>query len=134
MFINMWKRFNIVLTTSWCHFLYYFIFKKKISMNFITELLFNHYENNIYNVIFVIIDRYSKMTFYIFVKSTWSIKNLANVLFNKIFLIFFKIKEIVFNRDALFTNDYWFALCYCIRIKRKLNIVFYLQMNEQTKK
>ena len=37
-------------------------------MNFIIELSFNRYENDIYNVIFVIIDRYSKMTFYILAK------------------------------------------------------------------
>ena len=43
---------------------------KKISMNFITELLSNRYENNIYDVIFIVIDRYSKMTFYILAKST----------------------------------------------------------------
>ena len=99
-------------------------------MNFIIELSFNRYENDIYNVIFVIIDRYSKMTLYIFAKSTWSIKNLADILFDKMFLIFFKIKKIIFNCDALFTSDYWFALCYYIRIKRKLNIVFHSQTNK----
>ena len=43
---------------------------KKISMNFIIEFSLNRYENNIYDVIFVVIDRYSKMTFYIFAKLT----------------------------------------------------------------
>ena len=43
---------------------------KKISMNFIIELFLNRYENDIYNAILVVIDRYSKMTLYIFVKST----------------------------------------------------------------
>ena len=83
-----------------------FCFWKKILMNFIIKLSLNYYENNIYDIIFVIIDCYSKMTFYIFAKSTWSIENFANVLFNKMFLIFLEIKKIVFNRDALFTNDY----------------------------
>ena len=83
-----------------------FRFWKKISMNFIIELSFNRYENDIYDVIFVIIDRYSKMTLYIFAKSTWSIENLADVFFDKMFLIFFKVKKIVFDRDALFTNNY----------------------------
>ena len=39
-------------------------------MNFITEFSFNRYKNNIYNIILVIIDRYLKMTLYIFAKST----------------------------------------------------------------
>ena len=98
---------------------------KKISMNFIIELLFNHYENDIYNVIFVIIDCYSKMIFYILAKLTWSAEDLANILLNKMFLVFFEIKEIMSNRSSFFVNNYWFALYYCIRVKRKLNIIFY---------
>ena len=107
---------------------------KKISMNFIIELFFNRYENDIYNVILVVIDRYSKMTLYIFAKSTWSTEDLANVLFNKMFLIFFEIKKMIFDRGSLFVSDYWFALYYRIHVKRKLSIVFHSQINEQTKR
>ena len=107
---------------------------KKISMNFIIELLFSRYENDIYDVILVVIDRDLKMTLYIFAKSTWSAENLADVLFNKMFLIFLEIKKVISDRDSLFVNIYWFALCYRIRVKRKLNIVFHLQINEQTKR
>ena len=95
-------------------------------MNFIIELLFNRYENDIYNVILVVIDRYSKMTLYILAKSTWSTENLADVLFDKMFLIFLEIKKMISDRDSLFVNDYWSALCYRICVKRKLNIVFHL--------
>ena len=98
---------------------------KKISMNFIIKLSFNRYENNIYNIIFVVVDRYSKMTLYIFAKSTWSTEDLVDVLFDKMFLIFLEIRGVIFNRDSLFVNDYWFAWYYRIRIKRKLNIVFH---------
>ena len=107
---------------------------KKILMNFIIELLFNRYENDIYNVIFVVINRYSKIIFYIFAKLIWSIEDLANVLIDKMFLIFLEIREVIFDRNSFFVNDYWSALCYCIRVKRKLNIVFHSQINEQTKR
>ena len=40
-------------------------FWKKIIINFIIELFFNRYENNVYNVIFVVICRLFKITFYI---------------------------------------------------------------------
>ena len=103
-------------------------------MNFIIELSFSRYENDIYNVILVVIDRYSKMTLYIFAKSTWSTEDLANVLFNKMFLIFFEIKKMIFDRGSLFVSDYWFALYYRIHVKRKLSIVFHSQINEQTKR
>ena len=98
---------------------------KKISMNFIIELSFNRYENDIYNIILVVIDRYSKMTFYISAKSTWLTEDLADVLFDKMFLIFFEIREVISDRNSFFVSDYWFALCYHICIKRKLNIVFH---------
>ena len=98
---------------------------KKISMNFIIELFFNCYENDIYDAILVVIDRYSKMTFYILAKSTWSAEDLADVLFDKMFLIFFEIRRVISDRDSLFVSGYWFALCYRIRVKRKLSIVFH---------
>ena len=102
----------------------------KISMNFITKLFSNRYDDDIYNAILIIIDRFSKMTHYIFAKSTWSIENLIDVLFDKILLIFFKIKRIVFDRKMLFTNDYWSALCYRIRVVQRLNIVFHSQIDD----
>ena len=128
------KIFKYCFYNELTSFFVLFRFWKKISINFIIELSFNYYENDIYDVIFVIINCYLKMTFYIFIKLTWSIEDFANVFFDKMFLIFLEIKEIVFNCDAFFTNDYWFALCYRIFIKRKLNIVFHFQIDEQTKR
>ena len=103
-------------------------------MNFIIEFLFNCYENDIYNVILVLIDRYLKMTFYIFAKSIWSAENLTDVLFNKTLLIFSEIKKVISDRNSLFVSGYWFALYYCIHVKCKLNIVFHSQIDEQTKR
>ena len=97
----------------------------KISINFIIEFSLNRYDDDIYDVILIIIDRFSKMTHYIFIKLTWSTENLIDILFNKMLLIFFKIKKIVFDRKTLFINDYWSALCYHIRVVKKLNIVFH---------
>ena len=50
------------------------------------------------------------------------------------FLIFLEIRKMIFDRSSLFVSDYWFALCYRIHVKRKLSIVFYSQIDEQTKK
>ena len=97
----------------------------KILMNFIIKFLLNCYDDDIYDAILIIIDRFSKMTHYIFVKSTWSIKNLIDVLFDKMLLIFFKIRKIVFDRKTLFINDYWSTLCYRIRVVKRLNIIFH---------
>ena len=75
-------------------------------MNFIIKLSFNRYENNIYDVILVVINLYSKMILYIFAKLTSSIEDLADILFDKMFLIFLEIKEVIFDRDSFFVNDY----------------------------
>ena len=99
-------------------------------MNFIIEFLSSRYDDDIYDAILMIIDRFSKMTHYIFVKSTWLIENLIDVLFNKILLIFFEVRKIVFDRKTLFTNDYWLTLCYRIRVVKKLNIVFHSQIDD----
>ena len=109
-------------------------FWKKISMNFIIELSFNRYKNDTYNVILVVVNRYSKIIFYIFAKLTWSVKDLANILFDKMFLTFVEIKKVIFDQDLLFFKDYWFALYHCIYVKRKLSIVFHLQVDKQTKR
>ena len=79
---------------------------KKIAMNFIMKFFFNRYENDIYNVILVIVDPYSKMIFYIFAKLTWLVENLANVLIDKMFLIYSEIRKVIFDRNSLFVSDY----------------------------
>ena len=103
----------------------------KILMNFIIEFFLNCYDDDIYDAILTIIDRFLKMTHYIFVKLMWSIENLIDVLFDKMLLIFFKIRKIVFDWKTLFTNDYWSTLCYRIYVIKRLNIVFHSQIDGQ---
>ena len=91
----------------------------KISINFIIEFCLNCYDNNIYDAILMMIDRFSKMTHYIFINLIWSIENLIDILFDKMLLIFFKMKKIVSDRKMLFTNDYWSALCYRIHVVKR---------------
>ena len=98
---------------------------------FYNWIFLNCYDDDIYDAILIIIDRFSNMTHYIFIKSTWSVKNLIDVLFDKILLIFFEVKKIVFDQKALFTNDYWSTLYYCIRVIKRLNIVFHSQIDDQ---
>ena len=111
----------LVLTRSWV----------EIFMNFITKLLANRHENDVYDFILVIIDKYTKMSLYILVKFTWSIENLIDVFFEKVFFYFENVKSIVSNKNNLFTSDFWSTLCYRTRIKRKLSIVFHFQIDEQ---
>ena len=103
----------------------------EIFMNFITKLLANRHENDVYDAILVIIDKYTKMFLYILVKSIWSIEDLIDIFFEKVFLYFENVKSIVSNKNNLFTSDFWSTLCYRTRIKRKLNIAFHSQIDKQ---
>jgi hypothetical protein len=43
-------------------------------------------------------------------------------------------KFIIFDRDSLFTFNFWSNFCYHLRIKIRLSIVFHSQTDEQTKR
>jgi hypothetical protein len=43
-------------------------------------------------------------------------------------------KSIIFDKDSLFTLNFWSNFCYHLRIKIRLNIVFHSQTNEQTER
>jgi hypothetical protein len=109
-------------------------FKKNWTMNFIIDLSFNKRNEQIYNFILIIIDRYTKYFKYISTKKNWTTKQLANQLFNKIFSKHEMSKSIIFNKDSLFIFNFWFNFCYYLRIKIRLNIVFHFQTNDQTEK
>jgi len=103
----------------------------EISMDFITELPPSRSGNDIYDAILVVVDRYSKMSLYIPAKSIWTAEDLADVLFEKVLLVYLGVQGIVFYRGSLFTSGYWFAICYRIRIKRRLSTAFHPQIDGQ---
>jgi hypothetical protein len=109
-------------------------FKKNWTMNFIIDLSFNKRREQIYDVILIIIDRYTKYFRYISTRKNWTAKHLTNELFNEIFFKQEMSKFIIFDKNSLFTFNFWSNFCYHLRIKIWLNIVFHFQTNEQTKK
>jgi hypothetical protein len=109
-------------------------FKKNWTMNFIIDLSFNKRREQIYDVILIIIDRYTKYFKYISARKDWTAKHLTNELFDEIFFKQEMSKFIIFDKNSLFTFNFWSNFCYHLRIKIRLNIVFYSQTNEQTKK
>jgi hypothetical protein len=131
--------FLIVSESSFWHFFYdnlqfLFFFQdlwQKIIMNFITNLSLSKRLNNVYDFVFVIINRYIKMTFYIFVTKKITIVELTEIIFNHVMLKHDVSKNVVSNREFVFTSAYWINICYQMKIKRRLNIVFHSQTNEQ---
>ena len=71
------------------------------------------------------------MTIYLLVKFTMTISQMCDLFQNKMFLQYKSSNNIVFDKKNLFTSNFWSILCYCAKIKRRLNIAFYSQIDEQ---
>jgi hypothetical protein len=109
-------------------------FKKNWIINFIINLSFSKRNEQIYDFILIIINRYTKYFKYISAKKDWTTKQLTNQLFDEIFFKHEISKSIMFDRNSLFIFNFWFNFCYHRRIKIWLNIVFHSQTNNQTKR
>ena len=73
-------------------------------MNFVIKLSFNKYKNVVYNVIFVMINRYIKMIKYLFVFIIIDAAALAELFFIKIVYRYNMSYNIVNDRGSMFTN------------------------------
>jgi hypothetical protein len=43
-------------------------------------------------------------------------------------------KNVISNKEFVFTNAYWTNICYHMKMKKRLNIVFYSQIDDQTER
>jgi hypothetical protein len=77
---------------------------QKIIMNFITNFSFNRRSNDVYDFVLVIINRYIKMTFYIFVTKKIIAIELTKIIFNQMMLKYDASKDVVSNREFVFTK------------------------------
>ncbi len=103
------------LTNSW----------KEITMNFITDLSSSKWKEVMYDLIFMIVDYYTKMMHYLFIKKTLTVVKLAKLFFKKIALRYEVLNDIVIDRDNLFINAFWSKICYYVKMKQRLSIVFH---------
>jgi hypothetical protein len=104
---------------------------QKIIMNFITNLSSSKRSDDVYDSVLVIINRYIKITFYISVTKKITILELTKIIFDHMMFKYDVSKNVVSNKELVFTNAYWTNICYHMKIKRRLNIVFHSQTNEQ---
>ena len=74
------------------------------------------------------------MTIYVSIKFTMKTNKMCDLFFDNVFLKYDSSKSIILNREFLFTSNFWSILCYHAKIKRKFNIVFHSQTNDQTKR
>ncbi len=103
---------------------------QEIIMNFITNLSFSKRSNDVYDFVLVIINRYIKMTLYIFVTKKIIAIELTKIIFDHVMLKYDASKDVVSNKEFVFTSAYWTDICYHMKMKRRLNIVFHSQIDD----
>jgi hypothetical protein len=72
-------------------------------MDFVTELPPSTTIGHTYDSIFVVVDRYSKIAYYILYRSDIKAEGLVEVFLREIFRLYRLPKSIVSNRGSLFT-------------------------------
>ncbi len=105
---------------------------KEITMNFITDLSSSKWKKVMYDFILMIINHYMKMIHYLSTKKTLTVIKLAKLFFKKIALRYEVLNDIIIDKDSLFINAFWSKICYHVKMKRWLSIIFHSQINNQT--
>ncbi len=104
-------------------------------MDFVTSLPISaDWKGDSYNSILVIIDRLTKMVYYVPVKVTIDALVLAEVIIDVVVRHHGVPESIVTDRGSLFTSKFWSSLCYFLGIKRKLSTAFHPQTDGQTER
>ena len=114
----------LCLTDSW----------EEIIMNIIISLLLSKHKDNIYDVILVMINCYTKMTRYLFTINKLTAVKLTDMFFEHIVLWYRILREIVSDWESIFTSSYWSKVYYQMKIKHWLSTVFHSKMNDQTER
>ena len=105
---------------------------KVITMNFITELLSSQWRDRTYDVILVIIDVYTKYTWYLSCNEDITAKDLADLLYKCFFFFAESLKTLVTDWKSLFISKFWFSLCFLLNVKQHLSTAHHFQTDDQT--
>ena len=75
-------------------------------MDFITGLPSSRQGDKVYNAIYVIVDRYTKIALYLPIVKTITIAKLADLFLNKVVRHFKTPREIISNYSSIFTSKF----------------------------
>ena len=105
-------------------------------MNFIIKL--SKSQNSVtgqhYNAIFVIIYRFTKYTHFISFREEYDSEQLRYILMNRLIRYHKILKELISDKDKLFTSKYWQTFVSMLRVKFRLFKVYHSRIDEQTKR
>ena len=101
-------------------------------MDFIIGLPPSKCWSKAYNSILVIMDWYTKMACYVMVQSDIDAPRLAAVFVQKFILAGPGVPDsIVSDRGSVFTSTFWSAVCYHLKVCRRLSTAFHPQTDSQ---
>ena len=93
-----------------------------ISMDFITRLRVSMRQHD---SIMVVVDKLTKASHFILVKSTYKINAIANIFMKEIFILHGLPKAIVSDRDVKFTSKFWKGLFAYLGMKLNFNTTYH---------
>jgi hypothetical protein len=100
------------------------------TLNFITDFLSSIRRVLFFDVILIIIDRYTKYARYISARMNWTIENLVDSLIEEVFIRFEMLIFLIIDREILFISNYWLNFYYHLRVRLDYNTIFHFQINE----
>lgn len=107
---------------------------EEYSMDFITGLPESFVGHQAVDSILVIVDRFTKMAFFIPVAKTINAPELARLFHERIECWFGAAKGIVSDRGSVFTSCFWSELCYYSKVKLRYSTAFHPQTDGQTER
>ena len=79
--------------------------------------------------IFVVVDKLSKATHFIPVKSACKVVHIAEIFLKDIFRLHGIPKEIISNQDMKFTGNFWRSLFFSLETQLNFSTAYHLQMD-----
>ena len=85
-----------------------------------------------YNLIIVIVDRFTKYLITVLFKKTHTVEQLGHLLLDRLVRDHRVLIIIITDRDKLFTSNYWKTISAVIETKPKMSTVYHPQTDSQT--
>jgi len=82
----------------------------------------------------VVVDKLSKATHFILVKSTYKVINIVDIFMKEVFRLHGIPKVISSDRDVKFTGNFWKSLFKCLNTKLNFSTAYHPQTDGQTKR
>ncbi|KAH0610986.1 uncharacterized protein H6S33_011413 [Morchella sextelata] len=119
------KKYGALLPLSTPHSVW-----QSISMDFVVQLP----ESKGYNQIWVVVDRFSKMSHFIPLVAETTAQDLAKIFLGQIWRLHGLPLDIVSDRDAKFTSSFWASLMELLDVRIRMSTAFHPQTDGQTER